>query len=524
MLLRSSRTTLCLSLVLLPLGGCGGPPAEFGPAKVVAKDRRPIEWDLPSKGRLHVPSMGGQSRAGGETQRSPEPSQFAGATPTGWEELAPDPGTFRNLRWRVAGEPETDCYLSLNIGGGLARNVPRWYQQFDQPAADPATMPTVPFAGGDGRLVELEGSYQGKADRGMLLVFSVAGDQVTSLKFLGPAAVVKRERAAFLGLAASLHAAAAASGVANARDPGPAAAGGTWRGSAPAGWEELPPDPGTFRNLRWRVAGEPETDCYLSLDIGGGTAMNVPRWYQQFGQPAVDPATLPAVPFAGGDGRLVELEGEYQGKTDRGMLLVFTVAGSKVTSLKFLGPTAVVKAQRAAFLKLAASLRPGGASPPSGVTTLPPPPQHQRTEPPVGATGEPFAATIPAGWAPKAGSNKPLHHSFGADGEVYVSELSGDVRQMLEIWRGELGQPPMTDAQFAALPRCEMLGPNAWLLDIQGDYVGMSGKRIAGARELVAVQKEGNAITFAKLLGAGADVAAQVDAFRAFCASLRRNP
>ena len=52
----------------------------------------------------------------------------------------------------------------------------------------------------------------------------------------------------------------------------------------------------------------------------------------------------------------------------------------------------------------------------------------------------------------------------------------------------------------------------------------MSGKKISNARMLVMARSDGQSTQFAKLFGAAAEVAAQVDNFRAFSASVRRAP
>ena len=55
---------------------------------------------------------------------------------------------------------------------------------------------------------------------------------------------------------------------------------------------------------------------------------------------------------------------------------------------------------------------------------------------------------MPGGWKAKAGSRRILHHTFGANSEVYIGQLGGELRQMLDIWRFELQLEAMTDAEF----------------------------------------------------------------------------
>jgi hypothetical protein len=102
--------------------------------------------------------------------------------------------------------------------------------------------------------------------------------------------------------------------------------------------------------------------------------------------------------------------------------------------------------------------------------------------------------------------------------------LGGDIRQILDIWRGEMKQQPFTDAEYAALPKTPLLGTDAVLMDIRGDYEGMtSRKKIAGARLLVAAAVVEGTVVFVKLVGGAADVEAQREPFLAFLASIRRN-
>ncbi|MCR9244068.1 MAG: hypothetical protein NXI31_03490 [bacterium] len=318
-----------------------------------------------------------------------------------------------------------------------------------------------------------------------------------------------------------------------------------WVGDAPAGWEVQPPQPTNFKDLIWRIPGDPGADCWLTGGVRGGLAGNMARWYRQFEQPVGRVDELPEVPFCGERGRLLELTGSYNKEPGKAMLLAFRSRGQFVTTLKLVGPEAVVKANREKFLALASSLRQEAAPPtagsggsrsgaagnggqkgsgPAGGNP------HQQNPHGAGGHGEAVAelydADVPEAWQRRADSAKPMHHTFGKDGagEVYVSQLSGKIRPMLGIWRAELGiEGAMADAEFEALPTCEMLGEGALWLDLTGDYRNMmTGKKLIGARSLIAVRDDGGTITFAKMIGPATDVMAEVEAFKAFCKSLRK--
>jgi len=306
----------------------------------------------------------------------------------------------------------------------------------------------------------------------------------------------------------------------------PSAGSGAPTGETPAGWESLPANPKRFRNAVWRVLGEPDTDCYLTVGVGGGVAFNLKRWYeQQFGKARTpDVETLEEIPFAGQRGRLVELEGAMGQKQGWAALIAFFAEGQQVTSLKFTGPAAIVSAQRAAFLGLARSIRLDGGKATGAAPAIEPgqplPADHQPISAP--ATEAAFTADAPEGWTAKQGSRRELHHTFGSGSELYVSQLGGALRQTLDIWRFELQLEAMSDEEFAALPKALFLGDDAVLMDLSGDWRGMTGAQVEDARVLVAARLDGDTITFCKLVGPSAEVGAQRDAFVRFCGSVRR--
>ena len=313
--------------------------------------------------------------------------------------------------------------------------------------------------------------------------------------------------------------------------------------STPAGWEELPANPARFRNAVWRIAGEPETDCYLTIAVGGGVAGNLHRWYvQQFGKPDMPAAeSLPPIALAGRSGRLVELEGTLGDKKNWSALIAFYNDGDAVTSLKFTGPVAIVQANKKQFLSLAESIRLASASPSTGQQKTAPPilpgqampdghPPTGGTPPAAANTGNtdntasapsPFTATTPDGWVAKPG-RRILNHTFGSNSEVYLSQLGGQLKPSLDIWRGELNLKPMSDAEFQALPNTLFLGDDGVLLDLAGTFRGMNKVEIPDARLLIAARSEGTTITFCKLVGPKDEVDAQRDAFVQFCGSIRR--
>lgn len=298
----------------------------------------------------------------------------------------------------------------------------------------------------------------------------------------------------------------------------------------PNGWEELPPAPSRFRNAVWRIKGEPTTDIYLTIGVGGGVPGNLRRWYvNQFGKStAPDAEALPPIDLANRPGRLVDIEGTFAGKPDWAALIAFYNEGSAVTSLKFTGPKRIVSANKKEFLMLAKSIRftaegsnqaappirPGQAMP-EGHVAVP------SSNSGAGPAAAPFTAKAPADWTAKSG-RRMLNHTFGSGSEVYVSQLGGTVRQSFDIWRSEMGLESMTDDEFDALPNTLFLGEDALLMDLTGSFHGMTGSQIKDARLLVAARSDGTSITFCKLVGPRSEVDSQHDAFVQFCGSVRR--
>ena len=496
--------------VLFALAACHKQEAAFGVPRVLPKEQRETQWDASLRDRMGMSAS--QAKPAGD---------WAATVPVGWEQLPSQPSRFRDLLFRVAGQPDTECYLTGGVGGGVAMNMQRWYvqQAGRSEAPAPETLPLVDFGGNPARLAEIVGTIGGKPDQAMLIVFGSQGDVVTTLKFTGPASVVLPEKDNFLALAKSVRRGGAADAA--AAPPPPA----SWQATVPPGWEQLPSQPSRFRDLLFRVAGQPDTECYLTAGVGGGVAMNLQRWYVQQAGRAEAPAaeSLPTAQLGDRQGRLAEIVGTIGGKPDQAMLIVFAAQGDVVSTLKFTGPAAVVLAEKDHFLELARTVRQGGAG---GAGNAPPLPEnHSPTPPPTAphAAAAPFVAKAPAGWTVKTDSPRLLHHTFGTDGEVYVSQLGGTPRQMFDIWRGEMGGQPLDDRQFAALEKLPMLGGEGLLMDMTGEFRSMTGKQINAARMLVGAFTDGGSITFVKLVGAAAEVEAQVTGFKEFCASLRRS-
>lgn len=308
---------------------------------------------------------------------------------------------------------------------------------------------------------------------------------------------------------------------------GPSAPAWSW--ATPEGWEALPPAP--MRIAGWRMAGAPGVECTLST-AGGSLADNVNRWRRQMSLAAVGEDAIAALPergtLAGQPARWVELEGTYVGmnvggsgsEPTTGAKMVGLVASMPTTGLflKMTGPTAAVDGEVPRFLALAATVKeraPDVATPRADA---------------AGSAAErpPLRWTAPAGWKEQPRRTMRLV-TFVPEGapktEVFVTILSGSAggtRANLDNWRAQMGAAPMTEAEFAALPRLASLGRQGVMLAVEGAYAGKGdAEGAAGAMLLGFALERTKDMVFVKMTGPADEVRGEVERFRAFCESLR---
>lgn len=108
--------------------------------------------------------------------------------------------------------------------------------------------------------------------------------------------------------------------------------------------------------------------------------------------------------------------------------------------------------------------------------------------------------------------------------ECYLSVTIGGeqaIRGNLDRWRGQLGLPPLSDEAFAALPRHQMLGGEALLLEAEGEFRGMGAAEAQADYALHGlILARGPEVITIKLVGPAAVVAQQHAALLDFAASL----
>ncbi len=283
--------------------------------------------------------------------------------------------------------------------------------------------------------------------------------------------------------------------------------------STPLGWREKA-DPSGHR-LASFGGTHPEVDCSVTtMPAMGGVAANVNRWRAQLGLGEAAPATIEALPrrrVLGGDGTFVELENG--GRKLLGLIHAYqALAGPSLLFVKLVGPAAAVDADRERFLSLCDSLHtrgkastaaPAGAQSASGLVWEPAPGWTQAPPAPM------RLATF------RAGPERSV--------ECWIVALPGSAGGLdanVGRWLGQMGRPPL-DGGVDSLPRIAALGRPSPFLDVTGDYTDTNGAVRPGWRMLAVACALPARSVFVKMIGPAADVAAQRDAFVAFCASLR---
>jgi hypothetical protein len=290
----------------------------------------------------------------------------------------------------------------------------------------------------------------------------------------------------------------------------------SFRWSTPEGWKELPPT--SLRQINLQPAGHGDAECYLTVLPGGagGVAANVDRWRGQLGEPPLGAeglASLPTADLLGEQAVLVDLEGSYrdmQGTEHAGFRLVGLILEQKagLVFLKLTGPAELVASEMEAFHALASSIR--------------------RMDPPA----EPLAARglsweVPPGW--QVGPQRSMRLFTLLPGgagstECYATLLPGDGGGSLgnfDRWRGQMGLAPLSRSEYEGLGVRSVLGVEGRLIDLRGDFTGMSGERIASARMLGLICELGDRALFLKMVGPEHEVEAERASFLELCDSLR---
>jgi hypothetical protein len=407
-------------------------------------------------------------------------------------------------------------------------------------------------------------------------------DQAFFLKMVGPRAVLEAQEAAFDTVASSLHAVGPNDNHSHGEEHGPndghdhglndghdhgaehsegdghnhdadsdeghgahggamkqtsAPSGGStgFAWTVPEGWSEVAPS--MMRQANLIITGRDDVECYFTVlgGTGGGLDMNINRWQAQMGQPELSAdaiAALPKKPLLDGDSTFVTIDGTFGGMSGQvqrenyRMYGLVRVEESQALFLKMTGPRDVLETEEARFLAFGQSIKNADAAPAPEAAPMPAANPHgvEDPTPPGGFNPEGLTWTAPAGW--KNGGERMMRvvtFEFG-DTECYITSLAGEaggVEGNINRWVGQMGQPELGTAALAALPRITALGKEVAMVDVAGNFTGMSGLERPGYTLLGTVVPMGGQTVFVKMIGPSAEVEAEKANFVAFCASIK---
>ena len=339
------------------------------------RDSQVVTYRIPKEGDAAAPAAAGQPA---------EPPAFVVAktaagemtwtAPTQWR--AKQASSMRKGSYEVgdAGGPVADLAITAfpgDVGGDLA-NVNRWRGQLNLPPITAAELPgvVIPLTANGLRMlvVDLTGGTADNAQRMLGAILPREG-YTWFFKLTGPAAVVAKEKDAYLDFLRSVQ--AVAPGAAPTPAPAPAmpmadtavptATGPGLKWTAPAGWESKPAT--AMRKATYVVPGNGGATAEMAVtafpgDVGGELA-NVNRWRGQLQLPPIAESELAGavthLPVNGLTVTVVELTG---GPADLPVQLLGAMvpSGRSTWFFKLTGPAAVVAKEKPAFLALVQTL------------------------------------------------------------------------------------------------------------------------------------------------------------------------
>jgi hypothetical protein len=132
---------------------------------------------------------------------------------------------------------------------------------------------------------------------------------------------------------------------------------------------------------------------------------------------------------------------------------------------------------------------------------------------------------VPGGWAvaPERSFRNANYFAGSEDVEAYMTVLPGDAGGPLanvNRWRAQMGQSPLTLADFDQLEHVPMLGGSGVLVEIEGSFQSMSGNVLADAVMIGALGQVPGRSVFVKMIGPSELVLDQRQSFLEFCKSL----
>ncbi len=136
----------------------------------------------------------------------------------------------------------------------------------------------------------------------------------------------------------------------------------------------------------------------------------------------------------------------------------------------------------------------------------------------------PLSWEVPAGWVELAPTQmRMVNLKVGDEGECYLTILGGDgggITGNVNRWRGQIGLGELSDSEVAALPKMDVLGREASLVDLRGSYTGMGSAAREDWALLGAITTSSRFTLFVKFIGPQALLEREAAGFESFCSSL----
>jgi len=313
----------------------------------------------------------------------------------------------------------------------------------------------------------------------------------------------------------------------------------------PSGWVELPTS--SMRVANFTLSSDGRVECYLTLLAGeaGGLAANVNRWRGQMGLAPLtsdEVSRMETFNLLGHRAVQMDLTGTWSGMgggtSESGwrMLGLLAVNPGGSSFLKMVGPAGAVAAEKNHFLELAASMHDGSghahAETPAASAPVSDPVRSEAADGQGGEVPAPprsvssgMSWKVPGGWAvaPERSFRNANYFAGSEDVEAYMTVLPGDAGGPLanvNRWRAQMGQSPLTLADFDQLEHVPMLGGSGVLVEIEGSFQSMSGNVLADAVMIGALGQVPGRSVFVKMIGPSELVLDQRQSFLEFCKSL----
>lgn len=136
----------------------------------------------------------------------------------------------------------------------------------------------------------------------------------------------------------------------------------------------------------------------------------------------------------------------------------------------------------------------------------------------------PYTAEHPDYWVsvPPRQFESAAYQLNGA--RITVSEARGGLLVNVNRWFGQFGQNAITADELEALPRINLGGHEAVLVQAQGTFAGRSGRPLPGQALIGAIAPVKDQLLVLKLTGPEVVVGAEMQNFKVFAKTLKNRP